>query len=196
MLVSRTLRYLALGLVLSALSSLTVSAQLTVGHIPGTITDTSGAVIVGAQVTLTNNETGVGSHTVSTSTGSYTFEQVDPGTYALHVAAQGFSSAITTDVAVHVQQTAMQNFKLAVGNVTTQVTVSEATPTLQTQDASVGQEVNEHLVNNLPLVRARLNGESHSGKIQKLPSKGQKIPVSKKAVNGVASSSPRPACCS
>lgn len=146
------LRRLTLGLFVSMLLPLTAHAQLTVGHITGTVTDTSGAVIVGAQVTLTNNGTGVETRTTSTSTGSYTFEQVDPGTYALRVEARGFSSAVTSGVQVHVQETVTQNYKLAVGNVTTQVTVSESTPLLQAQDASVGQEVNEQLVNNLPLV--------------------------------------------
>ena len=152
MLLRRALRHLALGFVVSALLSLSVNAQLTVGHITGTITDTTGAVIVGAQVTLTNDGTGGETRTLSASTGSYTFEQVDPGTYSLHVEAKGFTTAITTGLDVHVQQTVTQNYKLAVGNVNTQVTVSVATPLLQAQDASVGQEVNEQLVNNLPLV--------------------------------------------
>ena len=148
----RALRRLTLGLIVSTLLPLTMHAQLTVGHITGSVTDSSGAVVVGAQITLTNAGTGVETRTTSTSTGSYTFEQVDPGTYALRVEAKGFSTAVTGGVDVHVQETVTQNYKLAVGNVTTQVTVSESTPLLQAQDASVGQEVNEQLVNNLPLV--------------------------------------------
>ncbi len=146
------LRQVALGFVLSVLLTLTARAQLTVGHITGTITDESGAVVVGARVTLTNSRTGVETRTLSTSTGSYTFEQVDPGTYSLRVEAKGFTTAITNNMVVHVTQTVTQNYKLTVGNVTTQVTVTESTPLLQAQDASVGQEVNEQLVNNLPLV--------------------------------------------
>ena len=101
---------------------------------------------------MTNSGTNLSQRTVSTSTGSYTFEQVDPGTYSLHAEAKGFSAANTNGIVVHVQQTVTQNYQLAIGNVTTQVTVSEAIPLLQAQDASVGQEVNEQLVNNLPLV--------------------------------------------
>jgi hypothetical protein len=152
MLLSRTVRRLALVSMVSALLPLTMLAQLTVGHVTGTITDASGSVIPGADVTLTNGGTNISQRTVSTSTGSYTFEQVDPGTYSLHVEAKGFSAAITNGIVVHVQQTVTQNYQLAIGNVTTQVTVSEAIPLLQAQDASVGQEVNEQLVNNLPLV--------------------------------------------
>ncbi|MGC2398328.1 MAG: TonB-dependent receptor [Acidobacteriaceae bacterium] len=149
---SRALRLLALGFTISALLPLTVRAQLTVGHVTGAVTDSTGSVIPGANVTLTNSGTNISQQTVSTSTGSYTFEQVDPGTYSLHVEAKGFSAAVTSGIVVHVQQTVTQNYQLAIGNVTTQVTVSEATPLLQAQDASVGQEVNEQLVNNLPLV--------------------------------------------
>lgn len=152
MLLRRALRYLALGFMVSALLPLTLQAQLTVGHVTGSVTDSSGSVVPGADVTLTNNGTNIAQHTVSTSTGSYTFEQVDPGSYSLRVEAKGFTTAITNGITVHVQQTITQNYQLTIGNVTTQVTVSEATPLLQAQDASVGQEVNEQLVNDLPLV--------------------------------------------
>jgi hypothetical protein len=143
---------LALGMIVSALLPLAMHAQLTVGHVTGTVTDSANSVVPGADVTLTNSGTNIAQHTVSTSTGSYTFEQVDPGTYSLRVEAKGFSAAITNGIVVHVQQTVTQNYELSIGNVTTQVTVSEAIPLLQAQDASVGQEVNEQLVNDLPLV--------------------------------------------
>jgi hypothetical protein len=145
-------RRLALGVMVSALLPLAMHAQLTVGHVTGTVTDSASSVVPGADVTLTNTGTNIAQHTVSTSTGSYTFEQVDPGTYSLRVEAKGFSAAITNGITVHVQQTVTQNYELAIGNVTTQVTVSEAIPLLQAQDASVGQEVDERLVNDLPLV--------------------------------------------
>jgi hypothetical protein len=151
-LLCKALRRLTLGLMISALLPLTMRAQLTVGHVTGTITDESGSVIPGAAVTLINSGTGISQRTVSTSTGSYTFEQVDPGTYSLRVEGKGFTTAVTNGLVVHVQATVTQNFQLAIGSVTTQVTVSVATQLLQAQDASVGQEVNEQLVNNLPLV--------------------------------------------
>lgn len=143
---------LALILMIGGLLSLSAHAQITVGHVTGTITDSSGAVIPGADVTLANSGTNIAQHTVSTSSGSYTFEQVDPGTYSLRVEAKGFAAAVTNGIVVHVQQTVTQNYKLTVGNVTEQVTVTEATTLIQAQDASVGQEVNEQLVNNLPLI--------------------------------------------
>ncbi|MBT9332325.1 TonB-dependent receptor [Paracidobacterium acidisoli] len=146
------LRHLATIFIIGSLLPLIAYAQLTVGHVTGTVTDTSGAVIQGAAVTLTNSGTGISQHTVSTSTGNYAFEQVDPGTYSLHVEANGFSAAVTNGIVVHVQETVTQNYHLDIGNVTTQVTVTETAPLLQAQDASVGQEVDERLVNNLPLV--------------------------------------------
>lgn len=148
----RSLRWLTLLLAFGLWASLGARAQMTVGHITGTVTDTSGALIPGASITLTNTATGVQASTKSTSTGSYTFEQVEPGTYSLRVTAPGFATQVTNGVTVHVQQTVAQSWKLAVGNVSQEVTVTAATPILQTQDASVVQEVNERLVNNLPLV--------------------------------------------
>jgi hypothetical protein len=148
----KLLRMLALVCMIGGLLSFSAHAQMTVGHITGTVTDPSGAVLAGAQVTLTNEGTSVPQRTVTTSTGSYTFEQVIAGTYSLRVDAPGFTAQATHGIAVHVQETVTQNYKLAVGNVTTQVTVTEATPLLQAQEASTGQEVDEQLVNDLPLV--------------------------------------------
>ena len=149
---SGLLPVLALIFMMDSFLSLSARAQITVGHVTGTIADSSGAVIPGAEVTLVNNGTNIEQHAGSNSSGSYTFEQVDPGTYSLRVEANGFAMAVTNGLVVHVQQTVTQDYKLTAGNVKEQVTVTAATPLIQAQDASVGQEVNEQLVNNLPLV--------------------------------------------
>ena len=73
---------------------LTMYVQLTVDIIIGSVTDLSGAVVVGAHITLTNAGTGLETAPLH-STGSYKFEQVDPVTYALCVEAKGFSTAVT-----------------------------------------------------------------------------------------------------
>src|ERR1700761_8943219 len=105
---------LALRVMVSALLPLAVHAQLTVGHVTGTVTDSANSVVPGADVTLTNTGTNISQHTLSTSTGSYTFEQVDPGTYSLRVEAKGFSAAVTSGIIVHVQQTVTQNYELSI----------------------------------------------------------------------------------
>ncbi|MEO8737352.1 MAG: TonB-dependent receptor [Edaphobacter sp.] len=148
----RSLRLLMLLIFLTTVLPLKARAQLTVGHITGTVKDTSGASVSGATVTLTNNGTSIASSTSSTSTGTYTFELVNPGAYTLHVEAPGFSPQITHGVQVHIQQTVTQDYTLSVGDVTQQVTVTSETPMLQAEDAAVGQTVDTKAINDLPLV--------------------------------------------
>jgi hypothetical protein len=148
----RSLRSLLLLLMLTSILSLHARAQLTVGHITGVVRDSSGAIIPGANIKLTDEGTGIVQNATSTSTGDYTFEQVNPGSYTLRVGASGFASQIIRGIQVHVQQSVTQDFSLAVGNVTDQVTVSSAVPMLQAESAEVGQTVDTKAINDLPLV--------------------------------------------
>jgi hypothetical protein len=132
--------------------SLSAVAQLTVGHVTGVVKDSTGAIIPGATVTLTNEGTSISAKATSTSSGDYTFEQVNPGTYSLRVDAPGFQSAVTSHIQVHVQESVTQDYSLSVGNVAQQVTVTSATPLLQAESASVGQVVDSRAINDLPLV--------------------------------------------
>ena len=127
-------------------------AQLTVGHITGNVRDASGASIPGAQITLINEGTKNAISTVSTSTGTYSFELVNPGTYRLRVEAPGFTPQVTNGLEVHVQGSLTQDYTLAVGNVADQVTVISSAPLLQAESASVGQVVDSRQINDLPLV--------------------------------------------
>jgi protocatechuate 3,4-dioxygenase beta subunit len=73
-----------------ALIAATASAQTSRGIVSGTVTDTNGAVVTGANVTLTNTETTI-SRTVDTSdSGFYRFDAVDLGTYSVTIIASGF----------------------------------------------------------------------------------------------------------
>jgi len=126
-------------------------AQIATGRIAGTVTDSSGAVIAGANVTLTNEATGVAQTVRSTSTGLYVFTAVNPGNYTMKVVRTGFSDFVVNGIAVHVQETATIPVKLNVGSIAQNVIVTAAAPLLQTQSAEVGQTVNEQSVNNLPL---------------------------------------------
>jgi hypothetical protein len=138
--------------VLSASLSVTALAQLTVGHVTGVIKDSSGAIVPGATVTLTNEATGISAKVTSTSDGDYTFEQVNPGSYSLSVNAPGFQSEVTHGIQVHIQESVTQDYSLNVGNVSQQVTVSSSVPLLQAQSASVEQVVDSKQINDLPLV--------------------------------------------
>ena len=76
-------------------------SQIATGGIAGTVTDTTGAKIVGAAITLTNTSTGVASATVSTSTGTYFFNAVLAGTYSLQVTQRGFKVFRASGIEIH-----------------------------------------------------------------------------------------------
>jgi len=106
-------------------------AQLDTGGVTGTVKDPTGAVMAGAKITLTNSATGVAASTVSTSTGTYVFDGVRPGTYTIQGEAAGFQAYVAKGIEVHVQKTVTLDIPLAAGNVAQQVTVTAAAPLLQ-----------------------------------------------------------------
>jgi hypothetical protein len=139
---------LVVGLVLSAGS---LQAQVDTGSITGIITDASGAVVSGAKVTLTNEGTGGSLATTAGADGVFNFSPVRIGNYKLDVASQGFKTEVQVHVAVNVGAKVVIDFKLQPGAVTETIEVNTTPPALQSQDASVGQVIDQRSVNNLPL---------------------------------------------
>ena len=148
---ARILRVLSVSVFLSSIGVATLSAQVDTGSITGIVTDASGAVVSGAKVTLTNEGTGTSLSTSTGADGVYDFSPVRIGTYRLEVSASGFKKEIQLHVGVDVSARVPVNFKLQPGAVSEMVEVTSAAPVLQSQDASVGQVVDERSVNNLPL---------------------------------------------
>lgn len=101
--------------------STTLWAQIDMGGVTGTIKDPSGAVVAGAQLTLTNGATGVTQKLRSSSGGSYVFEAVPIGSYTLKVEASGFKTYQATGIQVHVQNVVTVDFSLEVGPVSSVV---------------------------------------------------------------------------
>ena len=126
-------------------------AQIDRGSVTGTIKDPSGGLVAGAELTLTNEATGVVQKARSTSTGTYAFESVPAATYTLHAQAQGFAAFASTGVEVHVQSVATVDVSLALGNAAQTVTVTPDATMLQSEDASLGQTVSTEEMNDLPL---------------------------------------------
>ena len=142
---------LSLGFVIFLLHTSSLSAQLSSAAINGTVTDTTGAVIDGAQVTLINTSTGTRRTTATNSSGTYTFVDIAPGNYKLSVAKQGFATANNAPFVLYVNQTATFNFSLNVGSQVQQVTVAANEVQLQTSTENLGTVVNTTEVNALPL---------------------------------------------
>jgi hypothetical protein len=126
-------------------------AQLDTGAITGTVIDASGAVVPGAKITLTNTDTSVQQTMESTSTGTYDFTGVRPGTYSLRAEAAGFQAFVDDGLLIHVQQTVTVDVHFVTGQVTQEVTVTASAPLLQAENAAVGQTVTTQAVNDLPL---------------------------------------------
>jgi hypothetical protein len=119
------------------------------GDLTGTVTDPSGAAIVGAKVTLTSSATGAINETKTNSTGSYRISLLKPGAYTLKVSSPGFRDAAAA-VDVSVGQVGTQNVRMALGTAAQTVQVSANEELLQVEDADVSTAVSLEQTQNLP----------------------------------------------
>jgi hypothetical protein len=142
---------LAITATILLLSSSPVFAQVDQGAVTGLITDSTGAVVPNAQVTLTNMDNGLVMQNTTSSSGEYTFSPVRIGNYSISATGQGFATTTQKDLKVSVQQRLAVNLQLKPGSTTETVEVSTTVPLMQTEDASVGQVVDGHTINNMAL---------------------------------------------
>ncbi|MGA2073581.1 MAG: carboxypeptidase-like regulatory domain-containing protein [Terriglobia bacterium] len=126
-------------------------AQIVDASLTGTVTDPTGAVTPGAAVTVTNTGTGVSLETSTNDLGGYNFPHLPPGQYTLSVRMAGFKITLITGIELLVNQEAMVNAQLQVGETTTEVQVSGAAPLVNTETASVGTVIDQKEVADLPL---------------------------------------------
>jgi hypothetical protein len=138
-----------LGMIVSA--SVSLYSQSTYGSIAGSVTDTSGASITDATVTLTNLGTQEKRTQSSGADGLYTFVNLFPGQYRVDVEKQGFKHFTQTAITVDVQQSTRVDAALQVGEVSQVVEVTSATPLLQAETSSLGTVVDQREANELPL---------------------------------------------
>jgi len=151
----RAIRSVATGLVLVALCliSLNMRAQTAgEGTIAGTVKDSTGAVVPGATVTATNVATNVTVVRTTTSAGVYTIAPVLPGTYSVQVEAKGFKTLKQDNLVVNALGTANLDPVLSIGATTDMVTVTDAPPVLDTDNAVLGTVIENTTYSNLPLL--------------------------------------------
>ncbi len=120
------------------------------GTVVGVVKDTSGAVISGADLTLTDKTTNTSRTTTTSDTGSYVFTNVPPGTYDLTAKHQGFAQGKVENLKVDVGQQATVNVPLRVGGVTEEVVVEATGVELQTLNSTIGNVVSGAALENLP----------------------------------------------
>src|SRR5690349_6626428 len=139
-----------LFLLLLAFASSTL-AQKDTGSIVGTVKDSTGALIPDAKITLTETERGTTFVTSSDSSGEYVASPLNVGHYKVTVEKQGFKTAVAGPIELDVQQRAVVNVTLQVGEMVIRVEVNTAAPLLETETSELGQVVNNRQVVNLPL---------------------------------------------
>jgi len=121
------------------------------GSILGRVTDPSGALVPGAEITVKNEETNVSMSAVSNADGNYNVPFISPGRYTVSVSLPGFKTIVRNGIVVQVQDKIVLDFVLEVGGVTESVTVTSETPLLRIADANLGQVVNRHFLERLPI---------------------------------------------
>ncbi len=122
------------------------------GGIQGTVVDTSGAVVVGATVTLTNPLVTLTRQTITQSDGTYVFTALQPASgYQVTVERTGFQRQVLPDLTVRVTEITVANAKLAVGNVSQEVVVTGDAQAVQTTSSTLGGVMTSQVVVALPL---------------------------------------------
>jgi hypothetical protein len=122
------------------------------GKVQGTVTDSSGSVIVNAKVTLRNDSTGVGVERTTNVTGAYLFDFVSPGTYTLSIELEGFRTFVQQNILVQTRADITVNASLIVGAVTERLTVEEAPVAVQFTTTNMQTTLDTKMSTELPII--------------------------------------------
>src|SRR5579872_4345988 len=126
------------------------AAQAVYGSVFGTVTDTTGAVVPGATITVTDTAKGTSVSVQTDSNGDYRVQHLIPDTYNVTAEATGFNKVTTQNVVVYADTAPKVDLSLSVGAVSNSVTVTSGAPLLQTEHTDVNVILNERAVETLP----------------------------------------------
>ncbi|HSU33903.1 MAG TPA: carboxypeptidase regulatory-like domain-containing protein [Bryobacteraceae bacterium] len=127
------------------------SAQVSTGSILGTITDSSGAAVPGAQVTVTEINKGTTQQYTTDESGNYVAPFLVPGHYSVTVEKSGFKRATSQDNLVEVDQRARLDFTLQLGTASETIEVTSAAPLVRSESSELGEVITSHAIEQLPL---------------------------------------------
>jgi hypothetical protein len=146
-------------------------AQSTQGSVLGVVKDAKGALVAGAEVTLTSKEEGTARNTVSSGAGSYSFSDVKAGTYTVEVTAAGFEKWSASNVTLIVRQELRLDATLSLGAVQQEVVVNgDSVSAIQTDTATISGSFTADDALNLPVnTRASFSGTSADAILGALP---------------------------
>src|SRR5262249_7074834 len=135
---------------IAALSATAMYAQAVSATLVGTLTDSSGGIVVNAKVTATETNTGVVRTGNTNESGNYTFPNVPPGIYSVTAEQPGFKKVTRANVDVVVDTTTRVDLTLTPGQVNETVDVTAEAPILQTDRADIGRKIETIQLANLP----------------------------------------------
>jgi hypothetical protein len=131
-------------------------AQVQTGRIVGTVTDPNKAVVPNARILATQIATAQVKNVSTNEVGEFVLTPLDPGIYTVEVSAPGFQGARVSQVEVIVGQSARVDVELKIGEATARIEVVSAAPLLNTESGTLGHEIGNTQIVNLPL-----NGRSY-----------------------------------
>ena len=143
------------ALLLCGIFAAATFAQNTNSTIKGTVLDTSGAVVSGATVTLTNIGTSQSLTTTSGSDGFYVFSNLSPANYRVSVSASGFAGWVGV-LTLRVSEAAEVDPKMNAASVSTQVTVRDVTPVINKVNATISDVKNATTIETMPLLNRNI----------------------------------------
>ncbi len=140
-----------LGLLVVLLIPFAVSAQVSGGTVSGKVTDSTGALIPGAQVAIRNTATGVTTNLVANEEGIYRASNLLAGEYEITASAPNFTSFLQKGVTLTVGADLTIDLKLTAGAVTATILISDQAPTVDTTTPTISAVVGERTIVELPL---------------------------------------------
>jgi hypothetical protein len=117
----------------------------------GSVTDSTGAVVAGADVVVRNQATGTEYTAKTNGAGAYEVPSLQIGTYQVQVRNSGMRTETVTGLVLDVGQTVRQDFRMIVGQTTTEVTVSAEAPVIDSSTIEVGQVIDQKTTQEIPL---------------------------------------------
>src|SRR5260370_11528094 len=146
----KAIRVTCAVLALSWLAGLSYGQAVT-GSLLGTITDSSGAAVPNAKVTITDANTGISRNTTTNESGNFNFSDVPPGTYTVAAEVTGFKRASRAGVDVIVNTSIRVDLALQPGNISETINVTAEAPMLPTDRADTGRKIETKTIADPPL---------------------------------------------
>ena len=147
---NRSCVFAAIAVLVLVFSPVAVAQTIT-GNIIGTVSDETGAVLPGVEITVQNQDTGISRTVVSNDEGSYRAQSLASGPYEVRAELAGFQTLIRTGIGLTVGQQAVVDLTLQIGAISEQVIVTGEASLVETTQSTVSELVDEKKISDLPL---------------------------------------------